>query len=198
MKNREQLRLGIPITPPIPQTKLEEVVNQIIPDQVAHYLSQRKTKSQVLIPSVYTILQLLQSFTGYNAWMAKAAKDGSIPTLSTELEELDDAAEDEESLMKRARILSKRGKRYAYAKHFGKAIEDFEKAYDIVDKATSSLETDAERAEKFGKENFLELLEWTGMCKHLKYELRAASQCYDRCGELDPNNVSHLTVIIRS
>jgi hypothetical protein len=33
-------------------------------------------------------------------------------------------------------------------------------------------------------------LEWTGMCRHLRYDLDGAIKCYEACSEADPTNVS--------
>ncbi|KAL3917697.1 MAG: hypothetical protein SGARI_007651, partial [Bacillariaceae sp.] len=78
--NRDQLRMGLPASspPPIPQTKLEELVQKLIPEQLEDYYNKAREsqKTDPRLPSDYTLSQLMKSYMGYNAWMAKAAKDG--------------------------------------------------------------------------------------------------------------------------
>ena len=34
------------------------------------------------------------------------------------------------------------------------------------------------------------ILEWVGMCRHLRYDLAGAIMCYEECSDLEPENVS--------
>ena len=34
------------------------------------------------------------------------------------------------------------------------------------------------------------ILEWVGMCRHLRYDLAGAIKCYEECSDLEPENVS--------
>lgn len=178
--NREQLRMGIPITPPIPQSKVEDLMGKILLTEVPRHFdeitSKRKENPDATpLPSVYTILQLLKSFSGYNSWMAAAARDGDIATLTKNIEE---AGEDS---IEGAKWMLKRGRRYAFEFQFEPACKDFEVAFDLVEKT--------ENGEELFGEEFIRLLEWVAMCKHLKYNLDDATKYYERCTELEPNNV---------
>lgn len=177
--NREQLRMGIPITPPIPQSKVEDLMGKILLTEVPRHFdeitSKRKENPDATpLPSVYTILQLLKSFSGYNSWMAAAARDGDIATLTKNIEE---AGEDS---IEGAKWMLKRGRRYAFEFQFEPACKDFEVAFDLVEKT--------ENGEELFGEEFIRLLEWVAMCKHLKYNLDDATKYYERCTELEPNN----------
>lgn len=39
---------------------------------------------------------------------------------------------------------------------------------------------------------FPRLLEWAGICRHLRYDLAGALECYDMCAEIEPDNVEML------
>ena len=181
--NRDKLRLGIPVNPPVPQSKIEQLMGLILPDEVESMLQKIKSKYgtgvvERPLPSKHTIMQLLQSFTGYNAWMAKAAKDGSLDFLSSEL----DAATTQNEKIE---LLLKRGRRYAYHRMFDECKNDFEAAYSI-------LEGDANGEIKNSCKNdtYARVLEWVGMCRHLRYDLDEALKCYETCSTLEPINVS--------
>jgi hypothetical protein len=187
-ENRDKLRLGIPVTPPVPQNKVEELVGMILPSEIEREMKKimgryghDHAKSRPL-PSNHTIQQLLQSFSGYNAWMAAAARDGTIDALTNQLEACsvdDDAA--------RIDALYKRGRRYAYQKRFDLCVRDFDTAYDILQKGNESL------SGSLSLEIQARVLEWVGMSKHLRYDLEAAGKCYELCSNIDPINVSQST-----
>ena len=179
--NRDKLRLGIPVNPPVPQSKIEQLMGLILPDEVESMLQKIKSKygSGVVerpLPSKHTIMQLLQSFSGYNAWMAKAAKDGSLDFLSSEL----DAATTQSE---KVELLLKRGRRYAYHRMFDECKNDFEAAYGI-------LEGNDEIKNACKDDTYARVLEWVGMCRHLRYDLDGALKCYETCSTLEPINVS--------
>lgn len=182
--NRDKLRLGIPVTPPVSQSEIETLMGHILPNEVEKMMQKIKDKYgengglERPLPSCHTILQLLQSFSGYNSWMAKAAKDGSLDLLSTKLEEASNTKE-------KIEILLQRGRRYAYHRMFNECKNDFETAYGLLkndddNKIKSSLEDDT----------YPRVLEWVGMCRHLRYDLEGALKCYETCAELEPVNVS--------
>jgi len=184
-ENREKLRLGIPVPPPVPQSKVEELVSLILPIELESEMKKMKERldgdnaKTKPLPSNHTIQQLLQSFSGYNAWMAAAARDGTIEILTKTLEScsMDDH-------IARIEVLLKRGRRYAYQRKFDSCVQDFDTAYDILEiggeSLTNSLPNDI-RAR---------VLEWVGMSKHLRYDLDGANKCYEICSNLEPTNVS--------
>lgn len=172
--NRDKLRMGIPVSPPVPHSKLEELLQKVIPEAVHAQLETNKTKTDERpLPSKHTILQLLQSFSGYHSWMAAAAKEGSADKLTKDLE-------DEKEPTARASLLCKRGRRHAYDRDFEGCRNDFEEAFALVGHASADSMPDDEMAR---------LLEWTGMVRHWSYHLDAASKCYERCSDLEPLNV---------
>lgn len=190
--NREKLRMGVQVTPPIPQSKIEEIMGKLLPGEIERHMADlEKSKSDKgnkdgtggnPLPSVYTILQLLQSFSGYNGWMGRAARGGSVQTLSDALDVSTNTPIDN------AKILFRRGRRYAFDRMIADAVTDFEAAYAIVVK-----EDDYEA--KMGEDDsddFPRLLEWVGMGRHLTYNLDGASKCYERCSELEPTNAEIL------
>ena len=172
--NRDKLRMGIPVTPPVPHSKLEEILQKVIPIAVQKQMAVNQTLTERPLPSKHTILQLLQSFTGYNTWMAAAAKDGNVDKITKELQKTKDPA-------KRASLLYKRGRRYAYDRDFEASRKDFEEAYALVNDEGLEIMPDDELARLF---------EWTGMVRHWSYNLDGATKCYERCSDLDPLNVS--------
>ena len=180
-ENREQLRLGIPITPPVPQTKVEELMGKIIVKEVPRYFKEitamRKADTDtIILPSTYTIVQLLKSFSGYNSWMATAAREGDIGTLTKNVE-------DAGSNIEKAKWMMKRGRRYAFEKRFDLACKDFLEAKEYVEKE--------ENGEDAYGEEYPRLLEWVAMCHHLRYNLDEASKCYEKCSDFEPENVSY-------
>ncbi len=184
--NRDKLRLGIPVNPPVPQSKIEQLMGLIVPDEVESQLKKVKSKygsgnSERPLPSSHTIMQLLQSFSGYNAWMAKAAKDGSLDSLTTKLEEAVGQKD-------KVELLLKRGRRYAYHRMFDECKNDFEAAYSIFEGDDNN-----EIKNACESETYTRVLEWVGMCRHLRYDLDGALKCYETCSTLEPFNVSNLS-----
>jgi len=180
--NRDKLRLGIPVSPPVSQSKIEELMGYILPDEIEKMLKTIKEKfgtSDRPLPACHTILQLLQSFTGYNAWMSQAAKDGSLDSLTVNL----DAAENE---VQKVEILLKRGRRYAYHRKFSECKDDFEAAYSILEEGGDNVRHNLQDGAE------ARILEWVGMCRHLRYDLDGAIKCYEKCSDLEPDNAEIL------
>jgi len=176
-EHRDKLRMGIPVTPPVPQTKLEELMTHVLPQEIEIQLQKVKDQDRPL-PSNHTIVQLLKSFTGYNTWMAAAAKDGSISKWTKELEECT-------STTTKASLLFHRGRRYAFELEFEKARLDFEEAYALVQESSGT-------GESMPQDEYCRLLEWVGMVRHWKYDLKGALQCYEQCCDLEPINAELL------
>jgi tetratricopeptide (TPR) repeat protein len=185
-QNRDQLRMGLPASspPPVPQSKLEELITKLVPEQMEQYETDKGTSGGAVeennkpLPSNYTLLQLLKSFTGYNAWMSQAAKDGPTNAMETKL-----AALPETALADRASILLRQGRRYVFDGNYDKARQTLLKAYNMVKghpEVYNIMEGD----------DFARLLEWTGMVKHWTYDLDGALSCYEACADLEPLNVS--------
>lgn len=180
--NRNNMRMGLPVPPPpVPQSKMEELLGEILPSEVERYTARLQTQTRRPLPSYYTITQLLRSYTSYNAWMARAARDGSVAKLSAMLVPATDTA----SKAERAAVLLRRGRRYAYDKEYDKASEDFEVAMELVgdDEMAQDLMPD---------DSYARLLEWAGMVRHWHYELDAAMKCYQKCADLEPMNADIL------
>lgn len=102
-----------------------------------------------------------------------------------------------DSVATKATLLSHRGRRYAFEKKFEEAVRDFDRAYDLVEDVSGKEEGDHEMVKEgiekaMGSEEYARLLEWVGMCRHLRYDLKGASVCYERCSELEPENVSEI------
>jgi len=178
--NRDKLRMGIPVTPPVQQSKIEELMGHILPNEIDVQLNRIKHKfgddvSRPL-PSQHTILQLLQSFTGYNSWMATAAKDDGLDILTSQLDAL---AEGELTL--KLQLLLRRGRRYAYHRKFESCSADFEAAYKV-------LEENEDVANWLEGDTHARILEWVGTCRHLRYDLEGAAKCYEACADLEPTN----------
>ena len=185
-QHRDQLRMGIqPATPPpVPQSKLEELVTKLVPEQLETYAAklEERTKAKAELPSDYTLLQLLKSYTGYNSWMAKAAKDGSLATIEKQLDSLpgDDTPT---SIADRASVLMKKGRRFAYEGNYKACREILLRAYALVENKPDIYNI-------MNGDDYPRLLEWTGMVKHWTYDLDGASACYEACSALEPINVS--------
>lgn len=180
-ENRDKLRLGIPVTPPVPQSKIEELMEEILPGEIEKMVEEieKKYKSQERpMPSCHTIMQLLQSFSGFRSWMAQAAKDGSLDALSEKLRSADLMDID------RVELLLKRGRRYAYHRKFTECKDDMEAAYKILETGGEELKNLLEG------DTYARVLEWTGMCRHLTYDLKGAVKCYEACSDVEPTNVS--------
>jgi len=201
--NRDKLRLGLPPTgpPPVPQSKIEELVSFILPDEIAcaqESLTSNSVESRAL-PSSYTIIQLLKSFSGYNKWMGDAAKGGTASKFTSQLEDLLEGVPRKstvafaDNLATKATLLLNRGRRYAFEKNFVKAVKDFDEAYALVEDRDGSAESDHDEIKEavmtaMGNDDYCRLLEWCGMCKHLRFDLKGALECYERCSELEPEN----------
>jgi import receptor subunit TOM70 len=176
--NRNNLRMGLPVPPPpVPQSKMEEILMEIIPSAEEKYLTAMSATKSRPLPSSYTILQLLRSYNGYKDWMSASEKDGPVEEISTELFEATDTA----LSATRATVLAKRGRRYAYDRVYDLASTDFEEAYALV-------ESSPEVRDAMEKTDYARLLEWTGMVRHWHYDLDSAMECYKKCAELEPTN----------
>jgi len=179
-ENREKLRLGIPVTPPVSQSKIEQLMGHILPakiDETLAEIEKKHGKSDRPLPSCHTIMQLIQSFAGYNSWMAQAARDGGLDELSAQLDAASTDAEKIECLLKK-------GRRYAYHRKFEECKNTFESTYEILEKGGDELKDILEG------DTYARVLEWTGMCRHLRYDLDGALKCYEACSDADPTNVS--------
>lgn len=205
--NRDKLRLGLPPTgpPPVPQSKIEELVSFIQPEEIARAqeaMASNAVESRAL-PSTYTIIQLLKSFSGFNKWMSDAAKGGTVAKFTSQLEDLLEGVPRKsmvafaDNLATKASLLLNRGRRYAFEKDFEKAVKDFDEAYALVEDKDGSDESDHGEVKKaivtaMGNDDYCRLLEWCGMCKHLRFDLKGALECYERCSELEPENTEIL------
>jgi tetratricopeptide (TPR) repeat protein len=173
--NQAQLRMGIPVTPPVSQQKLEELVSKLLPAEVEKYVELSKQQPSRPLPSQYTLTQLLRSFSGYNSWMAAAAKSGPVSAHTQALER-------ETNPSKKASIYLYRGRRYAHDKDYERAAQDFQAGYELVkDKPALQNEMDYD--------DYARLLEWVGMARHWKYDLEGSIEAYEKCSELEPTNV---------
>lgn len=188
-ENRDKIRMGLAVTPPVPQSKIEDLVGQILPNEIESYMQTLKEKYGTPdgglmkpLPSNHTIVQLLQSFTGYNSWMAAAAKDGSLDQLSLQLDALS-----EDQKVERMTLLLKRGRRFAYHRKFESCRDDIEAAYDILDG-----EDGKDAANLLEGDTHARILEWAGMCRHLRYDLDGAAKMYEVCSDLEPTNAELL------
>eukprot|EP00526_Cylindrotheca_closterium_P005240 CAMPEP_0113627576 /NCGR_PEP_ID=MMETSP0017_2-20120614/14284_1 /TAXON_ID=2856 /ORGANISM="Cylindrotheca closterium" /LENGTH=626 /DNA_ID=CAMNT_0000537841 /DNA_START=43 /DNA_END=1923 /DNA_ORIENTATION=+ /assembly_acc=CAM_ASM_000147 len=181
-KHRDTLRMGLPPStqPPVPQSKLEELITKILPEQMDSYAKIAEEKKKEMLPSDYTLLQLLKSYTGYNSWMAQAAKDGSVQQLEKELEGLPQS-EEATAIADRASKLMRTGRRHVYDGKYSDARETLLAAYKLVEGKT-------EVQKVMSGDDYARLLEWTGMVMHWTYELEGASQCYQECSDLEPLN----------
>lgn len=180
-QNRAQLRMGLPASspPPVPQSKLEELIGKLVPEQLEEYEQQHASKPGDLkpLPSNYTLLQLLKSFTGYNSWMAQAAKDGPADALEKKASDASISPAD------RASLLMKHGRRLVYD-------GDYSAARQVILKAYESIKDQPEVYNIMDGDDYARLLEWTGMVKHWTYDLDGAEACYKKCSEIEPLNVS--------
>merc|ERR1712048_1385050 len=73
--NKDKIRMGVPVTPPVPQSKLEELMAHILPKEIETELAKVKmeySETERPFPSSYTVSQFLQSFTGYTSWVLAA------------------------------------------------------------------------------------------------------------------------------
>jgi import receptor subunit TOM70 len=206
--NRDKLRLGLAPTgsPPVSQTKIEELVTLIQPGEMERVQKAMALRDVVErpLPSTYTITQLLSSFSGYNKWMGEAAKGGVVSKFTSQLDELDKDVVPRKSLVAfadhvatKATLLLHRGRRLAFEKNFIKAVADFENAFALIEDVSGKDESDHEEAKAeiikaMEKDDYARLLEWYGMCNHLRHELKEALVCYERCSALEPDNTELL------
>lgn len=201
--NRDKLRLGLPPTgsPPVAQSKIEELVTQIQPEEMkkAQEIMAAKDVESRALPSTYTVTQLLKSFSGYNKWMGEAAKGGTTAKFIGQIEDLLDHVPRKnlvafaDNVATKATLLLKRGARYAFEKDFVKAVKDFDEAFSLIEDKDGTDSDDHDDVKKeivkaMEGDDYARLLEWAGMCKHLRYELKGALECYERCSELEPEN----------
>lgn len=185
-QNRDQLRMGIPpaTQPPVPQSKLEELLNKVLPEQLEELAKTINAENKHALPSDYTLTQLLKSYTGFNSWMAKAARDGSVEKLQKELDAIrTEAVPDPTNVADRASIMLKIGRRYVYDAMFADARKTFLDAYETVKEKP-------EIQKVMKDDDYIRLLEWVGMVKHWTYDLDGATKCYQECSDLEPINVS--------
>jgi len=183
-ENRDKLRLGLPTPPPsVDQSKLESILMSLVPGEVEKNLEKIKNtpKSSRPLPSGYTILQLLKSYSGFNIWMAKVAKRGTLSTLKAELSAVETAADDD-SKAKRASTLLKIGERHVYDGSYKEASSVFEEALGVVgddEKVQTALTGD----------DYPRILEWMGMVRHWIYDLEGSRKCFQKCAALESVNV---------
>lgn len=189
-QNRDQLRMGLPpkTQPPISQNKLEDLLAKVLPGQLEELVKTTGPKNKSALPSDYTLMQLLKSYTGYNSWMAKAARDGSSDKLKKELDAIPEDSEPT-SVADRASVLMKMGRRCVYDNQFEKARSTLLEAYDLV-----KGNPDIQKVMK--DDDYPRLLEWVGMVKHWTYDLDGASACYQECADLEPINVSYPSCLV--
>jgi mitochondrial import receptor subunit TOM70 len=176
--NRTNLRMRLPLPPPpVPQSKMEEILNAILPSETEKYVKalEHRNATTRRLPSPYTILQLLRSYTEYNAWMALAAKDGSVDKLTKDLNVK------AIPVAQQAVLLFKRGRRYVYDQKYEEATVDFEHALALVEETASSIK---EMEDGY----YARILEWTGMVRHWHYDLDSAMQCLEKAADLEPEN----------
>ena len=191
-QHKDQLRLGLPPSapPPVQQEKLEELVHKLTPEQLEEYDKKiiQKIKSDLQLPSDYTLSQLLKSYTGYADWMAKAKSDGEASELQTQAEDLQSKSNTEDDLSTIADVASlwmKVGRRHIFDGEYALARTAILKGFDLVkdDETVQSVMKD---------DDYARMLEWAGMVKHWAYELKDAIACYQKCSQLEPINVRHL------
>ena len=186
-ENREKLKMGIQVKPPVPQSKIEDLMGNIVPGEIDIYMEKIKAENKGRgLPSNHTIVQLLQSFTGFNKWMKEAAKDGSVRSITADIAALGPEGEGDNGV-KKVELLLKRGRRHAYERSFLKAKEDFEAAYALAGEGGDPVINALVDVDTLAR-----LLEWTGMSRHLGYDLVGASKCYEKCSELEPQNAEVL------
>jgi import receptor subunit TOM70 len=136
--------------------------------------------------------------------MGEAAKGGVVSKFTSQLDELDKDVVPRKSLVAfadhvatKATLLLHRGRRFAFEKNFIKAVADFENAFALIEDVSGKDESDHEEAKAeiikaMEKDDYARLLEWYGMCNHLRHELKEALVCYERCSALEPDNTELL------
>jgi len=178
--NREKIRMGLPLTPPVPQAKLEELIGYILPKEIETELVKVEMEyinKERPFPSNYTVSQLLQSFSGYNKWVSAAAKDKSLDLITTKIKALG-----KNELEQRIELLFIRGRKYAYLKKFAKCKVDIYKALSLLQELSLTNEV------ILNNHIDARIWEWAGMFKHLCQDLIGASRCYESCLKLEPDN----------
>ena len=197
-ENRDVLRMGIqPSTkPPVDQEKIESLMASILPSELEKVMEiKRKEKEsgkENPIPCANTIISLLKSFRGYNAWMSAAAKDLDVASLTEKLDKLQaQKSKSTTELLECMGIFLRRGKRYAFEQNFVRAVADFDDGMKIVEEITS-LSDKKDLLALEADENYPSLLEWAGLSRHLRYDLDEAAKLYDKCCELQPTNAELL------
>jgi len=183
-ENKDNIRMGVPVIPPVPQSKLEELMAHILPKEMEAELAKVEKKyseTERPFPSNYTVSQLLQSFSGYNTWVSAAAKDEPLDFLSVQIKTLGEFENE-----RKIELLFRRGRKYAYHKKFADCKIDILEALFHLEKL------------KLTKEVVIKsridarIWEWAGMFRHLCHDLKGASRCYESCLELEPDNVEIL------
>ena len=139
--------------------------------------------------------------------MGEAAKSGTVEKITSQLELISDhvprkdAADFAQNLAKKSALLLQRGKRYAFEKKFHHAVTDFDRCFDMIEDYAGENEEDHKEIKNMicaamKREDYARVLEWAGMCRHLRYDLKGAAECYERCSELEPDNVSETIFVI--
>lgn len=170
--NRPLMQQGLPLpsAPPVSQQKLEEILTKVVPSVMEPYLEKLEHQSKNF-PSAYTILQFVKSYVSYPQWTSQAVKDGSIATLRTHVAKASTNKD-------KATELLKCGRRHMYEKEYKEASNDFEEGLKLIKNETSAAVTDIK----------MQLLEWTGMTRHIRYDLDGALECYKEAAKLVPSN----------
>lgn len=128
-------------------------------------------------------MQLLKSYTGYNSWMAKAARDGAADKLQKGLDVIVPDSKEPTNVADRASLMMKIGRRHVFD---GK----YEAARQILLKANDLIQDRPEVQNVMKDDDYPRLLEWVGMVKHWTYDLSSAAACYQVVADLEPINVS--------
>ena len=84
----------------------------------------------------------------------------------------------------RATFFLHRGRWLASERNFIKAVADFVNAYALVEDVSGKDESDHEEAKAeiikaMEKDEYARQLEWSGMCNHLRHELKGG-RCYSK------------------
>jgi len=181
-QNRDKLRMGLPPSspPPVPQSKLEELVSLCVPEALKEWTDKLEMKNAetTSLPADYTLAQLLKSYTGYNAWMSKAAKDGSVASIDQQL----NISQNEHE---KASLLMKKGRRYVFDGDYENARQTILQGYQLIHKKP-------EISDLMKDDDHARLLEWTGMIKHWAFDLDGANACYEACAALESLNAEIL------
>jgi tetratricopeptide (TPR) repeat protein len=173
-ENKAYMQNGLPMPPPpIPSTKLEEILLHVVDMEKDTYLKQMQFK----MPGKFTITQLLKSYSSYNDW-SKAAQDG--PTVATLTNRLKDAKSDCDKVP----LLYRRALRYVLEREYEMATVDFELAFSMVTEMPDLI--------KSSGIDYVDLLEWVGMVRHWHFKLDLALECLQQAARTDPNRAGLL------